>query len=123
LVLLFDCSLLNLFNVTNVYSLIGYFIRCLKASRSDAMNGCLEILRMAAERIGLHNGFLERTERRASEAPAGLPQAGRRSAEKTGAGCQAKEKALKRAVISHMRSCLCLCLILADTPGVLPVHH
>ncbi|KYD32682.1 hypothetical protein B4110_3610 [Parageobacillus toebii] len=54
--------------------------------RSDALSGCLEMLRMAAEWICLHNGFLERTERRASEAPAGLPRAGRRPAEKIGAG-------------------------------------
>jgi hypothetical protein len=34
----------------------------------------------------LYSGFFECTERRASDAPAGLPQAGRRLAEKIGAG-------------------------------------
>ncbi|KYD18753.1 hypothetical protein B4119_4043 [Parageobacillus caldoxylosilyticus] len=34
----------------------------------------------------MQNGFFEWAERRASQATAGLPQAGRRPAEKTGAG-------------------------------------
>jgi hypothetical protein len=56
--------------------------------RGGALIWLLELLRTAVgnSRNQIANGFFERAERRASEAPAGLPRAGRRPAEKTGAG-------------------------------------
>ncbi|PDM40356.1 hypothetical protein CN643_07685 [Parageobacillus yumthangensis] len=56
--------------------------------RGGALIWLLELLRTAVgnSRNQIANGFFERAERRASDAPAGLPQARRRPAEKTGAG-------------------------------------
>jgi hypothetical protein len=56
----------------------GFPQRCNERLPEDASHGCGMSL--------LAKRFFEWTERRASEAPAGLPQARRRSAEKTGAG-------------------------------------
>jgi hypothetical protein len=55
--------------------------------RGGALIWLLELLRTAVgnSRNQIANGLFERAERRASEAPAGLPKARRRSAGKTGA--------------------------------------